>query len=217
MGVVSSCGVLNSDANQFVATALDMFRSVREDPSGSLEPSLIPTCDYYALDSLSELVALLPEENLRGLLLSILSNAMNGIYEANAKKNSSSSSSNGKGDSMRQRHDLPELLEDELVETFARGSGPGGQKINKTSNKVILVHEPTHIRVECQETRSLQQNRKIARKRLRLKLDEYLHGSASRTSVKAQKASSKKAKAKARSRARLRQKKQQKVQKQKQA
>ena len=26
----------------------------------------------------------------------------------------------------------------------------GGQKINKTSNKVILLHIPTQLRVECQ-------------------------------------------------------------------
>jgi hypothetical protein len=48
----------------------------------------------------------------------------------------------------------------------------------------------------------LQQNRKIARKRLRLKLDEYLNGSQSRTSLAAQKAAAKKLKSKARSRMR---------------
>lgn len=67
---------------------------------------------------------------------------------------------------------------------------------------------PTGLRVECQDTRSLQQNRKIARKRLRLKLDEYLNGSQSRASIKADKAATKKAKAKARSKARQRKKKQ---------
>jgi protein subunit release factor B len=35
----------------------------------------------------------------------------------------------------------PELSEDDLTETFVRGSGPGGQKVNKTSNRVVLVHE----------------------------------------------------------------------------
>ena len=44
------------------------------------------------------------------------------------------------------------------------GSGPGGQSINKTNNNVQLLHKPTGIQVKCQETRSLQQNRKIARK-----------------------------------------------------
>merc|ERR1712154_628646 len=89
---------------------------------------------------------------------------------------------------------------------MGRGSGAGGQKINKTSNKVLLIHKPTQLRVECQDTRSLQQNRKIARKRLRLKLDEFINGSQSRTSIEAEKKASKKAKAKARSRARNRKK-----------
>jgi protein subunit release factor B len=75
-------------------------------------------------------------------------------------------------------------------------------QVNKTSNRVSLLHVPTGLRVECQDTRSLQQNRKIARKRLRLKLDEYLNGSQSRTSLAAQKAAAKKLKSKARSRSR---------------
>jgi protein subunit release factor B len=44
------------------------------------------------------------------------------------------------------------------------GSGPGGQSINKTNNNVQLLHKPTGVQVKCQETRSLEQNRKIARK-----------------------------------------------------
>ena len=43
---------------------------------------------------------------------------------------------------------LPELNEDELEEQFVRGSGPGGQAINKTSNAVRLVHLPTGISVK---------------------------------------------------------------------
>lgn len=93
---------------------------------------------------------------------------------------------------------LPELEEDDLDEKFVRGSGAGGQKVNKTSNKVLLVHVPTQLRVECQDTRSLQQNRKIARKRLRLKLDDFLNGDRSRNNTKASAAATKKVKSKAR-------------------
>jgi len=53
----------------------------------------------------------------------------------------------------------------------AIGGGPGGQSINKTANNVSLLHKPTGIRVTCQETRSLQDNRRIARKLLLKKLD----------------------------------------------
>ena len=59
---------------------------------------------------------------------------------------------------------VPELREQDIEERFVRGSGPGGQSINKTENNVQLLHKPTGIRVNCQETRSLEQNRKIARK-----------------------------------------------------
>lgn len=44
--------------------------------------------------------------------------------------------------------DLPVLNEDELDEQFVRGSGPGGQATNKTSNCVVLRHIPTGIVVK---------------------------------------------------------------------
>lgn len=37
---------------------------------------------------------------------------------------------------LRQRRDLPHLDERDLEETFVRGSGPGGQSVNKTENCV---------------------------------------------------------------------------------
>jgi len=66
----------------------------------------------------------------------------------------------------------PELKEEDLDESFVRGSGPGGQSINKTSNNVQLIHKPTGIRVACQITRSLETNRKLARRILLEKLDK---------------------------------------------
>jgi uncharacterized protein (UPF0248 family) len=181
------------EAENYVKACVDLFQQVRDNPSVSLDPSLIPMSNYEALDSLSELVALLPDSFLRPMILSELSLAME-----RAK---------GEKINVASQRELPVLLDEDLTETFIRGSGPGGQKINKTSNRVLLVHEPTQIRVECQDTRSLQQNRKIARKRLQLKLDDYLNGSQSRGSLAAEKAATKKSKTKARSRARQRQKK----------
>jgi hypothetical protein len=37
----------------------------------------------------------------------------------------------------------PPLNEDEIVEVFAKGSGPGGQKVNKATNRCQLKHIPT--------------------------------------------------------------------------
>lgn len=44
--------------------------------------------------------------------------------------------------------ELPVLNEEELEEQFVRGSGPGGQATNKTSNCVVLKHIPSGIVVK---------------------------------------------------------------------
>ena len=41
------------------------------------------------------------------------------------------------------RSKVPVLNNDELEEQFINGSGPGGQKINKSHNCVLLKHIPT--------------------------------------------------------------------------
>ena len=53
--------------------------------------------------------------------------------------------------------------EDDLVEKFVKGTGSGGQKINKTSSTVYLKHKPTGIEVKCQAGRSQSVNRFEAR------------------------------------------------------
>ncbi|KAG8532067.1 uncharacterized protein KY384_003704 [Bacidia gigantensis] len=68
------------------------------------------------------------------------------------------------------------VKEADFTETFLKGSGPGGQKINKTSSAVQLKHLPTGIVVKSQATRSREQNRKIARKLLEEKLEERERG-----------------------------------------
>ena len=50
----------------------------------------------------------------------------------------------------------------EIEERFIRGTGPGGQKINKTSSTVWLRHRPTGIEVRCQAQRSQAANRERA-------------------------------------------------------
>jgi protein subunit release factor B len=87
------------------------------------------------------------------------------------------------------------FLDSEITESFLKGSGPGGQKINKTSSAVQLKHLPTGIVVKCQETRSRDQNRKLARKILGERIEELELGEQSRTVVKAKERSKKKASA----------------------
>lgn len=74
--------------------------------------------------------------------------------------------------------------EDDIEESFQLGSGKGGQKINKTASCVVLKHRPSGIVIKCQDTRSLQDNRRIARKRLKDRLDLQLNGDASRLGAK---------------------------------
>jgi hypothetical protein len=52
----------------------------------------------------------------------------------------------------------------------ARGSGPGGQKRNKTSNAVRVTHLPTGLAATATESRSQAENKMRAVRRLRLKL-----------------------------------------------
>ncbi|ETV88591.1 hypothetical protein H257_00143 [Aphanomyces astaci] len=90
--------------------------------------------------------------------------------------------------------------ENDLEEKFVKGSGNGGQKINKVRNSVFLKHTPTGVFVQCQKTRSLDDNRRVARKLLHAKLDDLVNGTTSKRNVKIQLAQKKKAKKKAKSR-----------------
>jgi protein subunit release factor B len=67
----------------------------------------------------------------------------------------------------------------DLLEKFVRGSGAGGQKINKTSNCVFLKHEPTGIAIKCQVERSREMNRFLARRELCDQFDAIANGKAS--------------------------------------
>jgi protein subunit release factor B len=49
-----------------------------------------------------------------------------------------------------------------VEERFVRGTGPGGQKINKTSSTVWLRHGPSGTEVRCQAERSQAANRERA-------------------------------------------------------
>ncbi|KAI4604959.1 hypothetical protein J4E80_010790 [Alternaria sp. BMP 0032] len=85
------------------------------------------------------------------------------------------------------------LLDADLIENFLKGSGPGGQKINKTSSAVQLKHIPTGIVVKYQDTRSREINRKMARRILQERIEEMELGEGARTKVKAREKAKKKA------------------------
>lgn len=117
--------------------------------------------------------------------------------------------------------------EHEFTEVYLKGSGPGGQKIvclplwiplnfdnprlyssdlflpgqqNKTNSAVQLKHIPTGIVVKCQDTRSREQNRKLAREHLAEKIDDLLNGDQSRSAVVARLKAKKKSSAAKKSR-----------------
>ena len=50
----------------------------------------------------------------------------------------------------------------DVVETFIRASGPGGQNVNKVATCVQLLHRPTGIVVKCRQHRTQHLNRRQA-------------------------------------------------------
>ena len=75
-------------------------------------------------------------------------------------------------DALQRRMAKLKIHEDDLVEQFTRGTGAGGQKINKTSSTVQLKHTPSGIEVRCQRERSQSANRYWARVELCDRLEE---------------------------------------------
>lgn len=67
----------------------------------------------------------------------------------------------------------------DINEMFVRGSGKGGQKINKTSSTVLLRHLPTGIEVRCQKHREQSKNRISAYKLLLDKIEFLQKGKES--------------------------------------
>jgi protein subunit release factor B len=87
----------------------------------------------------------------------------------------------------------PTLPDSDLHHVYLKGSGPGGQKINKTNSACQLTHIPTGIVVKSQATRSRSQNHNIARRILAEKIELLEKGEDSRVAIKTAAASKKKA------------------------
>lgn len=68
--------------------------------------------------------------------------------------------------------DTPQLKDADIKYQAIRASGPGGQHVNKTDSAVRATHEPTGLSVVSQEQRSQFANKKIARLKLAIALEE---------------------------------------------
>ncbi|CAI7568800.1 unnamed protein product [Penicillium discolor] len=77
--------------------------------------------------------------------------------------------------------------------SYLKGTGPGGQKINKTNSAVQIIHKPSGVVIKCQATRSQSQNAKIARSLLADRVEAQEKGDKSRVAIKAAAAKKKKA------------------------
>jgi protein subunit release factor B len=73
---------------------------------------------------------------------------------------------------IKARMALASVFEEDLEESFILGSGPGGQKTNKTSSTVRLYHAPSGMTIKCGLNRSREMNRWIARRELAEKILE---------------------------------------------
>lgn len=72
------------------------------------------------------------------------------------------------------------IREADIEERFIKGSGRGGQKLNKTSSCVHLLYAPTGIEIKCQRGRSQSLNRFLARRELCERIAEQVEGERSR-------------------------------------
>lgn len=85
-----------------------------------------------------------------------------------------------KWDKLSEWMNTLQLVETDLIEKFIVGSGKGGQKLHKTASTVYLKHVPSGIEIKCQDSRSREDNRYLARARLCEKLHSQITGELSK-------------------------------------
>lgn len=67
---------------------------------------------------------------------------------------------------------VPDLKAEDIDYQTLRASGPGGQHVNKTDSAVRATHRPTGLVATVQEQRSQHANRKLARLKLAMLIEE---------------------------------------------
>jgi len=72
----------------------------------------------------------------------------------------------GKVEELRRRIARLQIDPRAIEERFIKGGGPGGQKINKTANCVLLRYAPLELVVRCQRDRRRAVNRFLALREL---------------------------------------------------
>ena len=77
-------------------------------------------------------------------------------------------------------HDIPDFDEQDIVYQAIRASGPGGQHVNKTDSAIRATHRPTGFSCISQDQRSQFANKKTARLKIAMKLQELRETEASR-------------------------------------
>lgn len=88
---------------------------------------------------------------------------------------------------LKIRMDQLQIREEDLLEKFILGSGPGGQKINKTASTVYLKHLPSKIEIKCSKERSQEINRFLARRELCERIEKQVFGTKTSKEKEAEK------------------------------